>query len=248
MIPHAALPVAAWWYHSAHWVRINGHWVRLRQEESREWEPMPGGRTDGEREGGNGGDASFALQWWLLPHVCLLGYLFSALFCFSINPSIHLFTWFPPPQHTHTHALHCNDCLHIPCDHLSSPLLLYFPSPSPFNIKPLTLCGKWAHSPIQCLLRHDGSAFHIKTDKAGLGCRSGESGRSNARCRMDVEKEREWIQYKDEVCTSWTELKFTEDAVANSVWGGGRSIAGSWDLRSCRGNKGSDCYYRRGEP
>lgn len=174
----------------------------------------------------------------MAPISCLFTWIF--IFCTLpfLHQSIHL-SFYLTPLHTHSHThIHTRFIpVMVWTSHvIISPLLLYLPSPSPFNIKPLTLCGKWAHSPIQCLLRHGESEFHIKTVKAGLGCRSGELGRSNARCRLDVWKERAWIQYRDDVCASWTELKFTEDAVANNVWGGGRSIAGSWGLRACGGN------------
>lgn len=107
--------------------------------------------------------------------------------CSSISPSIPHFT--PLPTHTLVHTLFQWLSGH-PMWSSQCPLLLYFASPSPFNIKPLTLCGKWAHSPIQCLLRHDVSEFYIKTDKTGLGCRSGWKGRSNALRLVDVGKER----------------------------------------------------------
>lgn len=193
--------------------------------------------------GGRGGGGAWTRVSAPIP--CLFTWIFFSVLHF-LHQSTHKHT------HSHTlslwHALYSSDCLDIPCDHLGSPFLLYFPSPSPFNIKPLTLCGKWAHSPIQCLLRHDGSEFYIKRDKAVLGCKTRESARSNARCRTDVGKERVWRQHRDNVCESWAELKSTEDAVAKRVWGGGRSAAGSWALRACRGNKGSGCHDRRSEP
>lgn len=165
----SALPAAAWWHRSAHWVRQNGHWVRLRQEESREWEPMPGGRKGREREREWKWEGCTIWNTVTAPTSCLFTWILTLYSSVSpsISPSFHTH------PNTHSHTLHSSDCLYIPCDRPYSPLLLYCPSPSPFNIKPLTLCGKWAHSPIQCLLRHDVSEFYIKTDKAGLGCRSG---------------------------------------------------------------------------
>lgn len=148
--------------------KMDTEWGWGKRRAENESRCLEGGRGESERESGNGRDAPFEIQSPLLPHVCLLGYWLSTLL--FLHQSLHPFTHTP---NTHSHTLHSSDCLYIPCDRPYSALLLYCPSPSPFNIKPLTLCGKWAHSPIQCLLRHDVSEFYIKTDKAGLGCRSG---------------------------------------------------------------------------
>lgn len=83
----------------------------------------------------------------------------------SSHPAIHL-SITPPP-----HTLHHSDYQSIPRD-LNSPnssasTLLHA---LPFSTKPLTLPlrGKRTHTHIQCLLRHDGTDFYIKTDIAGL--------------------------------------------------------------------------------
>lgn len=100
MIPHTALPAAARWHHSAHWVRQNGHWVRLRQEESREWEPMPGGRKGREREWKWEG----CIIWNTVtaPTSCL----FTWLLILSPLPFLHqsLHPPFTPSPNTHSHT------------------------------------------------------------------------------------------------------------------------------------------------
>ena len=121
-----------------------------------------------------------------------------------LYPSILLF---PPPLAAvrTSHVIISS----LPPNSSSSPLLSTLPRSPPFFINPLTLCGKWAHSPIQCLLRHDGRDFYIKTDKAGLGFRSTASQWGQTPRRLTVG----WIGGRKaaaecRVCASWTELKF----------------------------------------
>lgn len=103
MIPHTALPAAAWWHHSAHWVRQNGHWVRLRQEESREWEPMPGGRKGREErervEMGGMHHLEYSNRSYLMFVYLAIDSLYSSI-SLSISPS----SFYTPPQHALTHT------------------------------------------------------------------------------------------------------------------------------------------------
>lgn len=170
------MPVAARWHHSAHWVRSNRRRVVLRQEMNREW----GGweRTPWGEEGGRSG-RNISLggwHWHLIVAICLPSSVGSdiCLLCLSTPLSAPLFPSFSSHQSLLS-PLHPCCCQDSPSKWLLSPplpsfssslLLLAVPHSLSSSIKPLTLCGKWAHSPIQYLLRHHGRDFYIKTDKA----------------------------------------------------------------------------------
>lgn len=167
-----------------------------------EWGRRTGGRQFLEYTNGT-------LYLFFFTLLCRSTLLHSSCASSSISLSIHPII---PP-------LHPCCCQDIPCDHLITPppllnstsslLLSTLPRSLPFFIKPLTLCGKWAHSPIQCLLRHDGRDFYIKTDKAGLGFRSAASQWGQTPRRLTVG----WIGGRNTAaecrdCASRTELKF----------------------------------------
>ena len=128
------------------------------------------------------------------------------LLCLLLYLSIHPSYYSPPIAAVRTSHVIISS---LPPNSSSSLLLSTLPRSPPFFINPLTLCGKWAHSPIQCLLRHDGRDFYIKTDKAGLGFRSTASQWGQTPRRLTVG----WIGGRKaaaecRVCASWTELKF----------------------------------------